>query len=196
MTAACPHCMSEAPGAGDFCADCGKALPTGSGPRILGAKEFATSTTGQAVQSDELKIKARAAFSLLLLVGIFQLINGGVNLASGMNAMSSSGSLNTQAGQTGLGTAIFGGIFICTGLTFIGLSIWARFQPLPAAIVGLCLYSLIFVGLLLLMLLAGAFSGNIFFRILVIAALAKAVQAGFQHRELKRRLAAQGNLPA
>lgn len=184
MSASCPHCQSTTPGDGAFCVSCGKALPTPStGPRIVGDKDFATSATGQVVQADEMKKKARSAFNILLTLAIIQFVLGIIFTLAGMFA-------------TGLGPdmVITGIVVAFVGLVFGGLAAWAWFAPLPAAITGLVVYCTLSLGDIALMLLSNpamAFRG-IFFKVLIIAALIRAVQAAIKHRELKRQLAAAG----
>jgi hypothetical protein len=193
---ACPHCQSEMPGIGEFCADCGKALPIAtSGPRIIGAREFATSATGQAVQSDELAKKVKSAFGILLAVAIIQLLFGiGWFVVGVVGLTNNPPPPNSSAVPPGVDHIITGVLLAIVGLVFLGIAIWARFMPLAAAITGLSLYGLFFALDIVASIAAGVPPGGVIIRILIMGALFKAVQAGLPHRELKRRLAAEGAL--
>lgn len=84
---------------------------------------------------------------------------------------------------------------------FFGLYFWARVNPLPAAIVGLVIYVTLWVLDIVLTTAAmanapagsrqpgaGPFNG-IIIRIIIIAILVRAIQAGSQHRKLLRQQA-------
>jgi hypothetical protein len=191
MSIACPHCGVANPDNSGFCASCGKALPSPSaaGPRVLGASDFAGSRAGQELQAQDLQKKMKTAFSILLTLGILQLVLGGAALAIGIALRGSNTQpATTPGGQTLDATALIGiGVVVgALGFLFLGLAIWARFAPFPAAIVGLVLYCSIWL-LDIVMDPSMALRG-IIIKILIIAALAKAVSAGAQYRALRRQM--------
>src|SRR5271170_2593800 len=76
MTAlTCPHC-SAANNSGDaFCKACGMALPQVGAPRIVGKGDFAATTAGVSLQSDELRTQLKRSSSTLLIVAVIQTIS-------------------------------------------------------------------------------------------------------------------------
>jgi hypothetical protein len=91
-------------------------------------------------------------------------------------------------------------IIFAVAIVFWGLYFWARTNPLPAAIVGLVIY--VALWLLDIVLAArsmthtrsrgpGGMTSNpfngIFIRVLIIAILIRAINAGLQHRRLLRQ---------
>jgi hypothetical protein len=188
MTLPCPHCGVANDAGGQFCQACGKALPSAvpSGPRILGAKDFATTSAGQKLQSDELVTTAKKAKGALLAVAIIQTIVFGVLMAIA--------STNNQLGIV-LAQAVFLGIGILA-VVFWGLYFWARQQPLPAAIVGLVLYAtLVVINVVTAMHNmsaggAGSGFGGLgigWLDIVIMAVLGQAIGAGVKHRQLMRQ---------
>jgi hypothetical protein len=173
-TKTCPHCQAENALDASFCAQCGKALPEAhpTGPRITRGKGVATTATGRGLQSDQLEKKAKSAATALFVAAGLQVL-GAVILA----ALMSSESL---VGSEGRGMLL--PIVVACGvlaMLFAGLGIWARRDPLPAAIVGLVL----FVSLMVLNLLTGA--GVSLVQIIIAVVLGKAVAAGVQHRRIR-----------
>jgi hypothetical protein len=196
MSIACPHCAAANPDNSAFCVSCGKALPsiTQAGPRVLGASDFAGSRAGQELQAQDLQKKMKTAFGILLTLGILQMVLGGLILAAGIVMSGSGNHSSASSSQSGLPmdpTALIGvGVVVgVLGLLFLGLAIWARFAPFPAAIVGLVLYCSIW-ALDIIMDPTMAFKG-IIITILIIGALAKAVAAGAQYRALRKQMQAQ-----
>jgi hypothetical protein len=131
-TQPCPHCAVANPFGSAFCESCGKALPQGTsqGPRIITRTEFAGTAAGQRLQGDELQKQARKASGALLAVAIIQTVVCAILIA----LASSRGRIDVF-----LRSPIFMALAVIAAI-FWGLYIWARKQPLPAAIVGLVLY--------------------------------------------------------
>lgn len=183
MSVNCPHCQAANEDGSQFCVSCGKALPIASGgPRVVSGKGFAASSTGQSLQLDELQKQARSAFRILLTIAILQLIVAALAIgAYFLIPPSSTPSTFSPAALMGIGIVV--GI---VGLLFLGLSLWARRSPLPAAITGL----VVLISLWVLDILANpaAIAQGILIKILIIAALGKAVSAGMKHRALRRQL--------
>jgi hypothetical protein len=172
----CPHCHgSSQPGA--FCEACGMALPkpVRTAPRVVeSTKEFAATTAGRELQSDDLHKQAAKAATPLRWLGILLLIGGGLVFAGGAGS--------PRQGPEQAAMTVVGGAIALLGVIFIGLSIWARHQPLPAAIVGLLLY-------ITLMALGAindpaSLASGWLIKILIISALIRSINAGLQHRRV------------
>lgn len=133
--AVCPHCQSENPSANAFCEACGKALPrAGGGPRVVAGDVIPQSAAGRVLVGEELTKQMKKVFTTLLCVGILQVVIGGVLVAVVRNSRGASQELPV------LVMAMF-----VIGAIFIGLAFWSRKAPLPAAIVGLVIYSTLVV---------------------------------------------------
>jgi hypothetical protein len=81
---------------------------------------------------DELGKQTKSAATTLLVVGIIQIVVGGVLIGLLLSIKRPSAAVNLPvvvASTIGL------------GVIFIGLHVWARWSPLPATIVGLVIYS-------------------------------------------------------
>lgn len=172
----CPHCGGNNPSSASFCTTCGKALPsaTPAGPRVVSAKDVATTSAGKSLQTDLLKKESRKAAGALLAVAILQAVFGTfivVLAASGERAIA-----NIE-----LSPAVFITVYGIAVL-FFGLFLWARKNPLPAAIVGLVLF--ISVHLLDAVADPSAIVRGIIIKIIVIVVLIKAIQAGARHRQI------------
>ena len=172
----CPHCAAPNSLGSAFCQACGKALPspTPSGPRVVTKAEFATTTAGQTLQSDQLRQQVKKASCALLIVAIMQVLFGVLILTSGMIP-----GVSDDRIKPGLAVylAVFG-----VGTIFFILYLWARRSPLPAAIVGLVL----FITLHLMEAIANpaALCQGVILKAIVILVLAKAIQVGLKHRQL------------
>ena len=166
----CPHCGVLNANAGSFCESCGKALPAvfTSGPRVVSGTAIAGTAVGQRLQSGELQKSARRSAGALLAVAILQMLAGFLI----MNLLPK----NFEQKTLVLGM-LFG-----IGVVFFGLAGWALKQPLPAAIVGLALY----ITLWLVDIVADptAIARGILLKLIIIAVLVRAIQAGLQHRKL------------
>ncbi|MDB5328268.1 MAG: hypothetical protein JWM57_3837 [Phycisphaerales bacterium] len=185
----CPHCDVSNPNGGAFCESCGMALPDPhyTGPRVVDAKSLPATVAGGELFGDQLLKQTKTAVTTLLVVGIVQIVIGGLAALAVMNL-----SHGRQANPAALiPFAVIGVI----GLIFIGLSFWARHSPLPAAIVGLVLYStLVVLNIATAMsnISAGGPQANNglggigvgWLDIVIIIFLARGIQAALTHRRL------------
>jgi len=71
------------------------------------------------------------------------------------------------------------------GVAFLGLGIWARYQPLPPTVIALVLYVIVFIIDIVSAIQQGAFNAVMLVRIAIIIALAKGIQAANKYNELK-----------
>ena len=171
-TVVCPHCGESNEDNAAFCAVCGKALPKVEphGPRVIEGQAEAATSAGRALQSDELRKQLRKASVALLVVAILQWVFGTVLLLI--------------IGRR-LPTYAYASVYVI-GLFFFGLYLWARRNPLPAAICGLVL----FVTVHLLDALADptALARGIVVKIIIIVVLVQAISAGARYRKLQRQM--------
>lgn len=182
MEIACPHCQTANQTPGNFCGSCGKALPALSNPaaRVVAGNNLASSKAGQSLQLDLLARQMRSAFRALLGVGLFQFIIG-----IGLAVLASFAKDKAQdLFAIGLGVGI-------VGLIFLALSAWARKSPLPAAVTGMVL----FLSLWALDAVVGFMNGDPaaafrgwLIKLIVVAALGKAISAGLKHKALRREM--------
>lgn len=194
----CPHCGAANVAGSAFCESCGKALPaaTPTTPRVVTGKEFATTGAGVKLQADELKKTASKAANALLTVAILQLVFGGILVAVLYGA-------SRVAGRMPPAVIMVFVIVFGVAVIFFGLYFWARVNPLPAAIVGLVIYVTLWVLDIVMSAAAianappgsrqpgagaGPFNG-IIIRIIIIAILVRAIQAGSRHRKLLQQQA-------
>ena len=136
----CPHCQHSNEDAGNFCVECGKALPSAapSGPRVVTGNAVADTEIGRSVQSDELHKQAGKAFAVLLTLVI--LITVSIFLMF-IQSVSKGGAARVAAGASAPSLVL--------ALIYLSLAIWARKNPLPAALAGLVVFaSLMIVGLI------------------------------------------------
>ena len=194
----CPHCGATNPAGMQFCASCGKALPAAfsTGPRVVGAAEYAGTAAGQELQLDELHKQAkRASGALLALAIILTIVAGLIFFLVRKLAGGGGGGMNPRNAQVAQmlndGTAIVLGI---VAAVFWGLYFWSRVQPLPAAIAGLVIWGTVIV-LNVVMFAAAASSGEEVrgspvgcLDIVIIIVLAQAITAGAKHRKMTREL--------
>jgi hypothetical protein len=133
---------------------------------------------GRELLADELHKKVKKASGALLAVAILQTIFGPVML------MMAKSQAERQAGPGAVFEIKPIAYVIVFGIAaaFFGLWAWSRIQPFAAAIVGLVL----FVSLWLLDIIADpkTIAQGILLKIIVIAVLSKAIQAGAEHRKL------------
>ena len=180
----CPHCgVLSAVGA--FCESCGKALPAQmpTGPRVVSGPATATTSAGQKLQVDELAKTAKKAQGALLLASIVSSIAIVVAFAIAQSA--TKGNLPPQALAILIGQAI-------VAVVFWGLWFWSRYQPLPAAIVGLVIYAtLVVINIVTTVSQASeGRRGGIggigigWLDIVILAALGSGISAGVKHRKL------------
>ncbi len=170
--ASCPHCGGDNPDGAAFCASCGKALPTGGTPRVTTGEDFAHTAVGRGLQADQLRKQSSSASTWLFLVAALMAIGGMVVWGMLQNKGEEARKLATTLMAVNLGLA---------GL-FAALGVWARFNPLPASIVGLVLF--ITLQVVNVVIDPTTIAQGILVKILVIAALAKAVSAGLKYKQL------------
>src|SRR6185369_7857459 len=135
QTTECVHCSAPNPIGGAFCESCGKALPSAvpTVPRVLSGDAMPTTSAAAKLLGDELGKQTKSAATTLLVVGIIQIVVGGVLTAVLMSARP-----GRTAAQLNLPVVVASTAGI--GVIFIGLYFWARRSPLPATIVGLVIY--------------------------------------------------------
>jgi len=184
----CPHCNATNASGTAFCESCGKAIAVQSDkPRVVEKKQVASMAIGQELQAEQLRQMAKRASTPLLVVGILNLVIGGLLLL-----------VATRGGNRAEGFRIVSLAMLILGALFCALGVWAKFKPLPAAIVGLVLYLSLFITGVALNPLAFEEPVNFLIPIIIILALVRAVQAGVKHRKLKAMLgtAIADDLPA
>lgn len=176
-SAKCPHCGATNPTGSSFCGKCGKAVPSGSGgPRIVEGKNLASSGVGKHLQSEELHKKAKKASVALLVVAILS------TLATALLLFVTGELRKVPDGEVLANVLITSQAIVA--VAYWGLWYWSRTNPLPAAIVGLVIY----LSLMVVNVIAAGpetiFSG-LLIKIIIIAMLVNAIQAGIQHRRLQ-----------
>ena len=163
-------------------------------------------SAGFKLQLDELHQKARTASGALLAVAIIQTIFIGI-----IGVIATIAGLSRRS-RGGLDLTMMIVPVFAVGVIFWGLYFWSRKNPLPAAIVGLVVYvsvwALDIIGGVMMLQQPGAagagpggigpaynpISSGIVIRIIIIAILVRAIQAGAEHRKLLRQQAA-GPMP-
>ena len=190
-TTQCPHCGAANPFGSQFCQTCGKALPSvyQSGPRVVGSDEFAATAAGQKLQSDELLKQSKKATGALLTVAILQTL-GAAFLIYLLNDVHVPAFLENFV-------RIMAFASVAIAALFWGLWFWSRSNPFPAAIVGTVLYvtfSLVdYIGAFMIIEqnrppgATGGTPGIPWLKILIIAVLVQACQAGAKHRKLMQQ---------
>lgn len=181
-TIACPHCGADNPLNAAFCTTCGKALPdqaAGAGPRIVEGDAVAGTSAGRSLQEEELRKQAKRAAGALLAVAILQWVFGAILLFAGQAA---SGRLGGGVELNPIVYAVVFGI----GVIFFVLFLWARRNPLPAAITGLVLF--VSVHLLDAVADPSALVRGIIVKIIIVVVLARAIAAGVRHRKLRQEM--------
>lgn len=180
LNVACPHCGVANRSGDSFCAKCGKALPaTRSLPRVVEGADLATSAGGRQLQSAELHRKARSASGALLAVAILATIGLGLVYYFVRDAMNDP-ALGRVATIMLISQAVI-------AVAYWGLWIWSWSNPLPAAIIGL----VIFLTMIAVNALAAgpqSLVQGLLIKVIVIFVLARAIQAGVQHRSLQQQM--------
>jgi predicted RND superfamily exporter protein len=150
-----------------------------TGPRVVSGPDLATTEAGRQLQGEQLRKKAGQAFGALLAVAILQVIGTFVMYSMAKNA-----------GTPGNVANIVLAVMLGVAALFAALAVWARSSPLPPAIVGLVVY----VTLLVIDAVAApeTILNGIIIKIVIIMALAKAVQAGAQYKQLLAQSRSQG----
>lgn len=171
----CPHCGGANPEGSAYCGGCGKALPqaTSGGPRIVTGAGVASTATGKTLQEADLIAKARKAAVALLVVTIMQFVFGTILIFVLPAAAAED--------RTVMLISVYG-----IGVIFLGLYLWARKNPLPAAISGLVFF--ITVHALDAVADPTALARGVILKVIVIVMLVQAIQAGIQHRKLRQQV--------
>lgn len=176
----CPHCNAEVTNGVQFCTSCGKAVAVGSAtPRIVNEERgIATSVAGQSLQGEVLRKTMKKAFTGLMVVAVLQVLG----FAFIVLVFTQASTPQVKAGA--LVMCIITGVLAAL---FLGLAIWSRFHPFPAAVTGL----VILVTLWSIGVIANPASvlDGIFLNAIILALLIRSVQAGLAHRKLKREMA-------
>jgi hypothetical protein len=175
----CPHCQAENEDGAAFCSECGKALPgaTPTTPTVVTGDQVASTEVGQSIQAEQLQKQARGASAALIVVGVL-MVAGAAFLYARF-----SGEAGVDAGA--LRTLLITNLVLAA--IYVGLGLWARRNPLPAAIVGLVLFvTMIAVGAILD---PTSIAQGIIVKVVVVVALAKAIHAGVKYRQLKAQMA-------
>jgi hypothetical protein len=151
------------------------------GPRIVSGADLASTPAGQKLQADELHKQAKKARGALLAVAIIRTVVIGILYAMANNA---------GAGLNEILAILATHIIIA--VIFWGLYVWSRYQPLPAAIIGLIAYStLVVINVVTTIGLPAEARREGFggigigwLDIVIIVILANAITAGTKHRKL------------
>jgi hypothetical protein len=169
---ACIHCGQPNQAGSSFCEVCGKALPPAQRiePRVIMHEDLADTRLGQGLQADELRRKAGVASKTLLAVTILQVVAGTL--------------LGLIAPPEARAFAMIG-MYVIAAI-FLGLYLWARKSPFPAAIAGL----VVFISLFVLDVVAEpeAAARGLLLRLIIIGCLINAIGAGARHRHLLKRM--------
>jgi hypothetical protein len=175
-----------------FCAACGKALPVrNDGPRVIAGTMLPTTEAGAALVGDQLGKQMYTSSWILLLVGVLQLAVAGVVLGLTWSH------LPALRPEARLEVFLRLGILFAVAALFVGLFFWARFQPFPATVTGLCLYLAMMLFNIFAAVSEGVATGksNGFgvgcLDIVVIAVLVKGITAANQQRRLRQQPLAQ-----
>ena len=168
----CPHCGVAVEPTAAFCPSCGKAVSSGStGPRVVDREGLASTGAGIQLQAESLLKESRKAFTCLLVVAILQFIGAFVVLALGPGLL-----------QVSVVLSIIGGIFL-------GLAVWARRSPLPAAITGLVI--LLTLWAVDAVIDPTTLAHGIIVKLIVLLVLGRAIQAGVRYRQLMQETGAE-----
>jgi drug/metabolite transporter (DMT)-like permease len=184
----CPHCGDQNSSGGAFCQSCGKALPSAipQGPRVVGGKEFASTSAGQKLQAEELHKQASRASRTFLYIGTILTILGIFFLYV---------SMSVPPGRQVQSPYIYW-VYLFGGVLFLGVGFWARINPLPATIVGFVAYLAATGFYILRDVQTGhteVIGQTLIIRLIVAFALLKAVGAGIRYRKLME--AQSSNIP-
>lgn len=182
--ARCPHCTTENDTGAAFCLQCGLAVPSEapSAPRLVWSEQEARTRLGRELQLDLLAQQSGKAFGALLAVA------GGVgaDLVLGCCSFSSLDGLPRRTFATALS------VDVVSLALFLGLAIWSRFRPYPAAVVGvvvcisMCLSSAAMSPVTMVLALL--------IKIVAIALLIQVILAGGKCRRMRATAATMGRL--
>lgn len=173
----CPHCGVSNPAGSAFCEACGKALPTTStGPTVATAGSM--TSAGRQLVGDDLRKTMKKAFTALMIVAVLQTFFGPVLLMVQKSKMERENPDMVYTIEPWAYAVVFG-----IALLFWVLALWARRNPLPAAITGL----VVFVTLHVIEAVADPTSivKGFLMKIIVVVMLVAAIKAGIQHRKLE-----------
>ena len=183
-TVTCPHCQTINTQGNAFCQSCGMALPqTSGGPRVVTGEAMPATAAGQTLLAEQLTKQTRQVFWVLLAVGLIQMTCGAILVVALQKVQG--------AASAALPVLLIAQFIVAAG--FIGLAIWSRKNPLPAAIVGLVVYCTL-VGLNVIYSVSQLGQGKAggiggigigWLDIVIIVVLAKGIQAAIKHRKLK-----------
>jgi hypothetical protein len=174
----CPGCGAANVEGSQFCRQCGVALPPSAAPGQAPTPRQPSPL--RQLLAEELKRETRKASTALLIVAILQGVFGPLALQ-----LAKSQAERQNPGMEYHIQPI--GYVIVFGLAagFFLLWIWSRFNPLPAAIVGLILF--VSVHALDAVGDPSAILRGIIMKVVVIVLLIKGIAAGVQHRKLFMR---------
>lgn len=174
----CPHCQALNLGGGDFCTQCGKAIPAlgGTSPTFISRSQnsLAKTKAGTALQINLLqRLASRKAFRWLLLLAIgCTAIGLVICFLQGNNPAVSKGDLRALL----IANLVLGG-------AYLALALWAQTSPLIPAILGLALY--IGVNVFNASLGPSTIAVGWLWKVLIVIALIKAIKAGLAYKKLQ-----------
>jgi hypothetical protein len=148
-------------------------------PRVVEGADLAASAGGRQLQSTELHRKARSASGALLAVAILSTIGLGLVFYLLRDALD-----DPAIRQTALIMLISQAVI---AVAYWGLWIWSWSNPLPAAIIGLVIFLTLIVVNALAVGPQSIIQGALI-KVIVIIVLARAIQAGVQHRALQQQM--------
>lgn len=159
-------------------------LPAGSSIRPI--QTGAYTWAGRTLQAKEFFRQARYNCLVLLILAILQGLGGGCILAGAM-ALPNVGQQLVSPVASAVSTFVLSAVFV-------GLYLWSRRSPLPAALVGLVIYSTVAALNLLVFLAAGMVCALPFAAViiaLIIWLLVRAMRAAARYNRLTKQLKAR-----
>jgi hypothetical protein len=93
--------------------------------------------------------------------------------------------MGIEPGPLFLAIAVF--VVVAIAGAYVGLGIWARYQPLPATIIGLVLYLMVFTANMVMADDPGMIVKGIWLPILIIVMLVQGIVAANKYNKLKER---------
>lgn len=174
---ACERCEAVPEAADVYCRGCGWAIPfESSGLTMIGKGKLASTPAGRVVQLGEARRLVRTASRSLFAIGILQLAFLAL-LVVLFYTMSP-----TASGLSPVPLITMGSL----ACSFFVLGVWAWRSPLPATIVGLCLY--ISMWIVDIMIDPAALFRGILIRLIFIILLSRGVQAALNATRLEKLL--------
>jgi hypothetical protein len=189
----CPNCNAEndPAGAGGLCDRCGASLLAETETGIANALERpARHADPEAINEgrhdDDFRrraeIKARKALNLasgiLFAVGGWEFVTGFVAVVANLPHIFGC----YFRGEELLPNI---GIMYALGMVYIGLGVWARYQPLPATILGLCVHGL---SCMVEMASCGRFDKAFLIRCIIAVGLIQGIAAASRYRYYRSRI--------